>query len=223
MTLPSFAAIFGGMRELLSKLRRNLWRYLWTGAVVSAPAAVTLLVFWIIFVKLDGILGGFFQLILGYRIPGIGFITLVFLIMLVGALTRSYLGSKLITWTDAVFTKLPIAKSVYLTVKQFQELLQIRKRIVFHKVVLLEYPRPGLWAVGFLSSVAPVQLGEKRLFPIFIPTTPNPTSGYLVFATEDQFTVLDVSFEEAMKLVISAGIIPPRDGEGDDSLRRLGS
>ncbi len=198
--------------------KRNLFnifkRYFLTGLLVLTPIMVTIFVFGFIFVKIDNILGGFFELLLGVHIPGLGFLTLLIMIIFAGFVTSFYIGKKLLDVADSVFTKLPIAKSVYITVKQLQDLIKMRKSIVFHNTVLFEYPRKGLWVIGFLSSIEPIALQKdtKNLYPIFLPTTPNPTSGYLIFASENEFTVLDIPVEEAMKMIVSAGIIGPFEG-----------
>lgn len=188
--------------------------YLLTGLVVSAPAGITILLFGWAFLKLDSILGGIFKLWLGVRIPGIGFLALVLIVLFIGAITRSYAGKKFIKLTDATFTKLPIARTIYLSVKQLQTLLEIRKRVLFHKAVLIEYPRKGLYSIGFLMSEHSINFSGKQFFPIFISTTPNPTSGFLLFVEQEQFAPLHISTEEAIKLVISAGIIQPESPAG---------
>ncbi|RKZ28525.1 DUF502 domain-containing protein [bacterium] len=186
-------------------------KYFITGLIVTTPALVTLFVFGYVFIKIDGILGGLFKLWLGVRVPGLGVIALVTLILIAGFLTSSYIGKKMFGITESIFIKLPFVKTVYLTVKQLQELIKIRKSIVFHGSVLLEYPRKGIWVVAFLSSPKPVYIGNKLVYPIFVPTTPNPTSGFLIFAPDDEFIRLDMPFEDAMKMVVSAGIINPDD------------
>ncbi|MCD6594484.1 DUF502 domain-containing protein [bacterium] len=196
-------------------LLQILKRYFITGLLVTAPALITFFVFGFIFVKIDGILGGLFKLWLGIEIPGLGFIALVLLIMIAGFLTSSYIGRKLFKISDSIFTKLPFVKTVYLTVKQLQELLKIRKSIVFHGSVLIEYPRKGIWVIAFLSSPKPINIAGKLTYPIFVPTTPNPTSGFLIFADESEFIRLDIPFEEAMKIVVSAGIINPDENNNE--------
>jgi len=194
-----------------------LKRYLLTGLVVTAPTFITIGVFIYVFDKLDRILGGFFNLWLGFRIPGLGFIALMILIMIAGFLTSFYIGKKFLSLGEFIFTRLPIARTVYLTVKQLQELIKIRKSIVFHCAVLMEYPRRDIWVVGFLSSNKSTNLNGEDLFPIFVPTTPNPTSGFLILARENEFIRLSMPIDEAMKLVVSAGIIQPNISINNES------
>ncbi len=195
----------------MKSLFQKIIKHILTGLLVFAPAGITLILLGWVFIKLDNILGVFFQLWIGIRIPGLGFLALVIILAFIGIITRSYLGKKMLGITDSIFTKLPVAKTIYLTVKQLQSLLDIRKKIVFHSAVLLEYPRKGIYVVGFLASDKVIELTNKKFFPIFVPTTPNPTSGFLIFAEAEQFAQLDISIEDAMKLVISAGIIVPND------------
>ncbi|MCD6418344.1 DUF502 domain-containing protein [bacterium] len=191
----------------MKPLFQKIIKHILTGLVVFAPAGITLFLLGWVFVKLDNILGVFFQLWIGVRIPGLGFLALVIILTFIGAITRSYVGRKLLGITDSIFTKLPVAKTIYITIKQLQSFLEIRKKIVFHSAVLLECPRKGIYVIGFLVSDEHIELAEKNFFPIFVPTTPNPTSGFLIFAERNQFARLDISIEDAMKLVISAGII----------------
>ena len=197
------------MKGAAKKIGNIFKKYFFTGLVVSAPLLITLIVFGYVFLKLDGILGGLFKYIIGFRIPGLGLLGLVILILLFGFAASSYIGRKLVEFAESVFAKLPIVKTVYTTVKQFQELLRFRKSIVFQSAVLLEYPRKGIFVIGFLANKEPVLVDSKVLYPIFVPTTPNPTSGVLVLMPEDEFTVLDMHIDEAMKLVVSAGILKP--------------
>ncbi len=202
----------------MKSLSEKIIGYLITGLVVFAPAGITILLLGWAFVKLDNILGVFFQLWIGVRIPGLGFLALVIILVFIGAITKSYLGKKMLGITDAIFTKLPVAKTIYLTLKQLQNLLDIRKKIVFHSTVLLEYPRKGIYVVGFLVNNESIELVDKKFFPIFVPTTPNPTSGFLIFAEAEQFAQLGLSIEDAMKLVISAGIIVPNGAQKNDAV-----
>jgi len=204
-------------------MAKILKKYFITGLVVSAPILVTIFVFGFVFVKLDNILGGFFEYLIGVRIPGLGFLALIVLILGFGFLASSYVGKKLVGFTESVFAKLPIVKTVYTTVKQFQQLLRFRKSIDFRTAVILEYPRKGIFAVGFLADREPIYLDSRPLYPIFVPTTPNPTSGVLVFVKKEDFTVLDIPIDEALKLVVSAGIIRPYERTYDNPKLIAGS
>jgi len=187
----------------------KIWRLFLAGMVIVAPAGITILVFAWTFNKLDRILGGFFEILLGMQIPGIGLITLLFLIFLVGIFAKSYFVKKILQITDSMFSKMPLAKVVYLTIKQLQSLLNLRQRVIFHKAVIMEYPRRGLYVLGFLANEESVVISGKHFCPVFVPTTPNPTSGYLILAENEQFMPIDISIENAIKMVVSAGIICP--------------
>jgi len=206
-------------RESLKRLRTHFL----TGLVVLTPIVVTAYVFWHLFFKVDGLLSGlltewgFFDLI-GYRIPGIGFITLVLLIICIGMLTRNFVGKELIEISDRFMTRIPIFNRIYTAVQQISQAFLTEKGTVFRKAVLVEYPRKGVYAIGFLTSVSRGEVQERTamdMYNVFLPTTPNPTSGFLLLVPKDDITPLNMTIEEALKLVISGGTVVPEAGTDD--------
>jgi uncharacterized membrane protein len=195
---------------MIRKIFNKLGTYFITGIVVAAPTLITLILMIWAFNKLDRILGGIFDMIFGMRIPGVGLLALILIILIIGFLAQYYFGRKLLSVTDAIFSRLPVAKSVYGAVKQIQELVSGKKKLIFQKVVLIEFPRKECWSIAFLVSEIPVEMNGKQLFPIFFATTPNPTSGFLLYLDRKDFIVLDVTIEDAMKMIISAGMIAPQ-------------
>lgn len=205
-------------RETLKRLRTHLL----TGLVVLTPIVVTAYVFWQLFFKVDGLLSGlltewgFFDLI-GRKIPGIGFVTLVLLIIFIGMLTRNFVGKKLIKVSDRIMTRIPIFNRIYTAVQQISQAFLTEKGTVFRKAVLVEYPRKGVYAIGFLTSVSKGEVQERTetdMYNVFLPTTPNPTSGFLLLVPKADITPLDMTIEDALKLVISGGtVIPDRTSE----------
>jgi uncharacterized membrane protein len=200
-------------RETLKRLRTHFL----TGLVVLTPIVVTAYVFWQLFFKVDGLLSGLltkwgFFTFIGYKIPGIGFVTLVLLIIFIGMLTRNFIGKKLIELSDRIMTRIPIFNRIYTAVQQISQAFLTKKGTVFRRAVLVEYPRKGVYAIGFLTSVSRGEVQERtetEMYNVFLPTTPNPTSGFLLLVPKAEIVPLDMSIEEALKLVISGGTVVP--------------
>lgn len=203
---------------------KHLRSFFFTGLIVLFPVIISIkLVFWG-FERADRILGNLLQQILlrffnfTKPIPGLGLIVLVILITLTGIFAKNYLGKKLIAVGERILGKIPIFKSVYNTSKQITDSFSNKEKSVFQKVVLIEYPRPGIYSPGFLTGDAPVEIADrtgKRLLNVFVPTAPNPATGYLVFVPAEEVIMLDMSVEDGFKLVISAGIIKINENSGN--------
>jgi uncharacterized membrane protein len=201
-------------------LFKHLRNYFFTGILVLLPLVITLkLLFWG-FEKTDAILGNliyrYLHRYLGIqvRISGLGLFALLLLITLTGMFARNYLGKKLIGAGEKLLGRIPILKTIYNSTKQITEGLALTQsdKGAFRKMVLIEYPRPGVYSPGFLTGEAFNEAEEKtggKLLSIFVPTTPNPTTGYLVFVPEDQVTFLKMSVEDGFKLLLSVGVIVP--------------
>lgn len=193
---------------MLKKLRRLLV----TGIFVLLPIGVTVeLLIWG-FYQLDSILGGVFRNYFknSYR-TGFGLIALLGLVILTGLFTRLYVGKRLLELGEKVIRRIPVLSVVYGTIKQITEGFS-RADSVFRQVVMIEYPRRGIYRLGFLTgdslSEAEAKTGLKMI-NVFVPNVPNPTSGFLVFVPVDQIIYLDMSIEEGFKFIISAGVIKP--------------
>src|SRR5450755_443785 len=135
----------------------------------------------------------------------------VFLISIVGLLARYYIGKRLIEWLDGLMMQVPLLNKFYGAIKQVNEAFAGNKNS-FKTVVLVEFPREGMYSVGFLTSEQRTEVQQKtkeKVVAVFIPTTPNPTSGFLVLVPEDQVTKLDMSVPEAIKFIVSLGAISP--------------
>ena len=148
---------------------------------------------------------------LPYNIPGVEIITAVFLITLIGWLSLSFLGKKLLNIFDNILQRIPILRTIYSAFGQMLELFT-RKDNVKKNVVLVEYPRKGSWAVGFATKENDGEMNDKtkkKLINVFIPTTPNPTSGFLLMFPKEEVIYLDLTFEEASKFIVSAGTSEP--------------
>ncbi len=143
---------------------------------------------------------------------GVGLVVTLLVILAAGLLARNLIGRRLISLLEKLMSRVPVARQIYLAVKQISEAVFQRKRGVFEQVVLIEYPRRGLYSLGFVTSEAPVSFAQidQDLVCVFVSTTPNPTSGVLVFAPRRDIITLKIPVEEGMKMVISAGVVIPK-------------
>lgn len=220
---------------MISFMVRKIRNYLVIGLFTLLPAIATLYIFKLVFSFVDRILGNFFTdilinfglaqdlgenlLFLGYliedqeRIPGLGFISLFMILFLVGYSAKTLLGRKVIIFTERNLKKIPIAKSIYSTVQQIINAF-FQDRSSFQKVVLVEYPRKGIYTMGFLTGETQGQVHNKLnkdCLNVFLPTTPNPTSGWLALVPKEDVIFLDLTVEQGLKFVISGGVVSPHN------------
>lgn len=200
---------------------RRLRNYFITGLVVTAPILITVYLVWIFIRFIDGVIVALFpeqilpQSYLPFDIPGLGLLVVFVVLTFVGAFTANFLGRWLVRTGDKIVNRMPIVRSVYGTLKKIFETVLDQSSRSFREVVLVEYPRKGIWAVGFVTGTTEGEVQRTisgNVVNVFVPTTPNPTSGYLVFLPRKELTPLDMSVEEGIKLVISGGIMTPPDG-----------
>lgn len=205
-------------RAVFMKLGAKLRAYFFTGILVTAPVAITFYVAYKVIVFIDGAVNRLlppqynFESFMPVTVPGLGLVVLVAGLILVGMFAAGFLGKFFLHLGEWIVYKLPFVSSVYSVLKQIFETFFSGKAQAFTKVVLLEYPRKGIWILGFVSSETKGEvkgLLHKKMLNIFIPTTPNPTSGFLIFVPEDDVVELDMSVEEGIKFVISGGLVEP--------------
>jgi uncharacterized membrane protein len=180
--------------------------------IVLAPVGVTVLVLVWMFRTIDDILGEPLQVAIGIRIPGLGFVLLLLTVTAVGWAVNLAAGRELLHLWNQAMARFPLTGRIYTAISQIvQSVIGDRKRL-FHQTVLVPYPTEGIWAVAFVTNEqAPVMsrvVGEPCV-NVFVPTTPNPTSGFMLVVPRDRLRVADISVEEAMKLIISAGAVSP--------------
>ncbi|MDY6826221.1 MAG: DUF502 domain-containing protein [Bacillota bacterium] len=192
-----------------------------TGLLTILPLAVTVYIFYLIFSFLDDLLGNLIQAIFNFRVPGIGFAAGIVLILIIGFIASNIIGRRLIGFSDSLLQRIPLAKSIYTSARQIIDAFTLQGKAAFQKVVLLEYPRRGLYAFGFVTGRSKGEVQDKtheETLNIFIPTTPNPTSGMLIRALRSEVINLDMTIEEGMKVIISGGLFsPPVDAPKDDT------
>jgi uncharacterized membrane protein len=191
----------------VKNLKVFLQKYFFTGLLVVVPVGVTVFVLRAILGWIDHILGDLPGAVLGLHFPGLGIITLFLLILLIGVVSANYFGNKVLRYWDGLMQKVPLVRGVYSTVKQMMETFSVKHN--FHGVALVEYPRKGCYSIGFVTaSVDGTSLGLAGTHEtVFVPTTPNPTAGFLLILPVSEVTHLDMSVEQGMKFIISLGLV----------------
>ncbi len=180
------------------------------GLVVLVPVVITLVVLNIMFNTIDRIISPIFDLILERHIPGLGFITMILLILFVGLLSRNLIGRALFKFFERVLFTIPLARNIYSAMKDLFSAFGIGgKGKSFRQVVLLEYPRHGIWTIGFVTNEVVIESSsnEQKLISVYILNPPNPTSGVLALVPQKNLQVLDISVEDGLKFVLSGGIV----------------
>ncbi len=193
---------------MLKKLRN----YFMAGIIVLLPAAVTLYFLWLLFNFLDGYTGKIFIKLIGWDIPGLGLLLTIATVLIVGLLASSLVGRTLINFFENIMTRIPLIRSIYLTVKKVVEAFNMRNREAFRHVVMIEYPRRGIYALAFTTGETKGEVQEKTghtVINVFLPTTPNPTSGFFLLVPQEDIIYLDMTVEEGLKMIISGGIVTP--------------
>lgn len=198
-------------------LAKRLRNYFATGMLVLVPIALTVFIIIRLFQWIDGILRDTVFLLglnIGDKpIPGVGFVALILLIIVVGLIARNYIGKQIIALGDKIVTRIPIINRIYITIQQISQAFLGEHREVFKKAVIFEYPRLGVYSIGFFTQDTKGLVQDnisEDVVSIIVLTVPNPTSGFLVFVPKDQVVELDMPVEEALKLVISGGSIVPK-------------
>ena len=180
------------------------------GLFVVIPVGITIFILKFLFNFADGILGSYLDSLYGLishreaHIPGLGMITGAVVIYLAGLLATNYLGTRLFHWGDELLSRIPLVKSIYSSSKQLTKVFREGKTS-YRRAVFVEWPRPGVRAIGFVT--AEVERDGQRLVVVYVPTMPNPTSGFALFFREDEVYESGMSVEEAVKFVVSGGMV----------------
>ncbi len=192
-----------------------LRRYLIAGLVVWLPILVTIVVLRFIIDLLDSVTsllpkGYQPEQWFGIHIPGIGAALSLILLVLTGLFVTNFLGQRMVFWGEAILARIPLVRSIYNTVKQIINTIISSNGDSFRKVMLIEYPRKGMWSIAFQTGVVKQEINEQvadEMIYVFIPTTPNPTSGFLLMVSKNEAIELAMSVDEALKLIISLGVM----------------
>ncbi|MCX7635937.1 MAG: DUF502 domain-containing protein [Syntrophales bacterium] len=196
-------------------MRKKIRQVFITGLAVTIPIGLSLYVFFFLIGIMDNLLRIMPNryhpdTLLGFHIPGLGAIATFLLILIVGLAAKSYMGNRIVALGDAVFHRIPVIRSVYEGTKQVVDNMFVNKSRSFKKVVLVEFPSRGSYAIGFVTGEAMSNVEERLGKPcsyVFVPTTPNPTSGYLLVIPDESLVDLDMTVEEAFTFIISCGIV----------------
>ena len=199
-----------------------------TGLVILVPIWLTLYLFWAFVGWIDSWVlpfvphayqpEEFFKRILGedtsISIRGVGVVVFFFFTIFVGWLAKGFIGRSILAWAEGLVNRMPVVRSVYSGIKQIAETIFSQKDSSFETACLVEYPRKGIWAIAFISTTAKGEVDrriprDEQIVSVFMPTTPNPTSGFLLFVPKADVIELEMSVEDAAKLVISAGLVYP--------------
>jgi uncharacterized membrane protein len=191
-------------------------RYFFVGLIVIAPVGVTVFVLRWIFETVDAILGRPLQAALGFRVPGLGFVLLGLVVLTVGWIVHRAVGRRVLTAWNRALVRFPIAGRLYNATSQIVQSLARDQSRVFKRTVLVPFPMEGMWSVGFVTNEQSPLMSQLTGVPclsVFMPTTPNPTTGFAFIMPVDRVIATDIPVEEAMKFILSAGAVAPMGGD----------
>jgi len=207
-------------RRRRSGVTRNLRTNFLAGVLITAPIGITFYLTWLIITWIDARVTPIIpekynpETYLPFSIPGLGLLIAIIVLTVIGAFTKGFIGRWWLKTAERILARMPVVRSVYGAVKQILETILKQQSNAFRQVVLFEYPRRGSWAIGFLTGQTEGEiqsLTEDEVLNVFLPTTPNPTSGYLLFIPKKDLVLLSMTVEEGIKMVVSGGIVTPPD------------
>ena len=187
---------------------KKLRKWFLSGLAVALPAGITIYVLLWLFNLIDGILAKPVLWIFGRKMPGIGLAAIIIVLLVIGMLTSNFVGKKMVVWFHSLIEKIPIVGNVYKPVSKIAASISAEKSRSFQKVVAVEFPSKGITSIGFITNENVKMGGEDKLC-VFIPTTPNPTNGFLVFVEKSMVQELDISVSEGLNMVVSIGSAIP--------------
>ena len=194
--------------------------YLFAGVLVTAPISITVYLTWVFIQFMDSLVVKSLpekynpDTYLPFTLPGLGLLAILTVLILIGWFATNFLGRLIFKMSDYIVHQVPVIRNLYGAIKQIFETIMASQSQAFRDVVMLEYPRREVWSIGFVTGTSKGQiqkLTDSETINVFVPTTPNPTSGYLLFVPKKEIHFLDMTVEEGIKLVVSAGIITPPD------------
>jgi len=198
-------------------LKVSLKRYFITGLLVVVPIWGTVLVLKTLFVTLDGLLGDIPERYVTQRpVPGVGILVLLIVILLAGLLATNIMGRRVVKIWEDLLQQVPVVRGIYATIKAMMDVLSFKDRTgetaKYSRVVMIEFPRKGQYALALVTGVTPGEVQDispDRVINVYVPTSPNPTSGYLLFVPESELIPVNMSVDEAMKMMFSGGMYTP--------------
>jgi uncharacterized membrane protein len=208
-------------------LQFNLKNIFLTGLAVIVPVGLTLYILVFLIGMMDGLLTFIPRMyhpdtLIGFHIPGFGIIVTIMLIFICGLMTKSIVGNRIVLYGEGLLDRIPIVRSIHMAIKKIVDSMVLYRSRSFKKVVLVEFPRKGAYTVAFVTGEPAYEIHSKtgqRCVSVYVPTTPNPTSGYFIIFPEHEVIQLDMSVEDAFTLIISGGIVnPPEQLQKDQIL-----
>ena len=201
----------------LSVDKAKLKRYFVTGLLVVTPIWGTILILQTLLAFFDGIFGNLVSTLTGWYVPGLGIVMLVGVILLTGVLTTNMVGQQLHQRWEGWVKSVPVVHGIYSTLKSVTDMISIKQKDTFRKVVMIQFPKDGHYCFAFVTGVVPKEmqhLSSKPLINVYVPTAPNPTSGYYLVVPEGDAVPLSISVDDAMKMIVSGGLYVPPAQQG---------
>ena len=194
-------------------------KYLITGLLIWLPLSITLWVIRFIVTTMDGVFPSWLipDVIEKSHIPGFGLLMAVLLVFITGVLAANFIGERLVLWWELLLNRIPIVRSIYSSVKQVSDTILSPNGQAFRKAVLVQYPRQGMWTIAFLTGTPGPGVAEHlpgEHVSIYVPTTPNPTSGFFIMLPKADLVELDMSVDAALKYIVSMGVVAPGAANG---------
>jgi uncharacterized membrane protein len=181
-----------------------------TGLIVTVPLGASILILVWLFTSIDNILQPIINRIAGHNLTGVGFGVTIILIYLAGVIARNVVGKRILRWGNSLLNRVPVFHWLYNGIKQIMESFSAPEKTGFMQVVLVEFPKKGMRAIGFITNEVTDETGEK-LLSVLIPTAPNPTTGFLQIVREEDIIRTKISVDDAVKMVVSAGRMTPKE------------
>ena len=195
--------------SFFSKVRHVIQRRLIAGLIVVVPLWLSYIALKFFFFLLDGFFAPIIKRVFGFSIPGLGFLLLVAFVYLIGMITTNIIGKSLIHLGESILNRIPFVKNIYQGAKQLMHTISMSKTMGFKRVILIEYPRKDLFAVGFVTNLIDDKRNGRKFIVVFIPTPPNPVNGMFEIVPEEQVIETNLTIEDGIKMVMSAGMLTP--------------
>jgi len=186
---------------------KGLRNYFISGILIIVPLIITYLVLRFLFLTVDGLLSPLLSKFIGYKIPGVGFLATLILIFLIGFFASSVVFSRLVSFGESFFFRIPIVRTIYGPAKQLVESLTVAEKRAFKHVVLIQFPRQGVFTLGFVTNR--VRFKKEEILAVFVPSTPTPLSGWTLLFKEKEVIPLDLTVEQGIEFFVSGGIASP--------------
>lgn len=196
----------------MKRIIKHLKTYIFRGLLAIIPLILTIFVIRLLYVGIDKRVMSWIDQFIGFAMPGLGIVLVAVTLYLVGLIASRMIGKQLFNWIERITNRIPLIDTTYKIGKQLSDTLSLPERQVFKRAVLVDYLKPGIWTIGFVTgTVIDKKNNDEKLLKVFVPTPPNPTSGTMVVVKESETRDPGWTIEEAMRAVISGGIIGPTE------------